>query len=272
MSQSLSSMVKDSVRSLIPYGFIERHRRQFRLTRLGLPPTPRHLEAIEACRYELWPKFLRDKSRPWSLVDVGANEGDFVEAVTTLANVPVAYAIEPQPACHERLRSRLDNVAQGTLVPKAVGDHNGVIPFNITRHSKMASVLRPAPEVRTDYQEGAFDITEQVDVPIVTLDHELNELRDVGLLKLDVQGFEREVLAGATSLLQRTKAVLMEVNYVPHYEAGATFDEVYMMLRDSGFVLSGVSAPYGSCQDGPLWADAMFVQTSCASRQSVSKS
>lgn len=50
---------------------------------------------------------------------------------------------------------------------------------------------------------------------------------------------------------------LIEMNYVPHYESGSLFHDVYDFMIKAGFRLVGVSAPY--CDDKrPLWADAMF--------------
>jgi hypothetical protein len=85
----------------------------------------------------------------------------------------------------------------------------------------------------------------------------------VGLLKIDVQGYEIPVLEGAVSTLKSTCAILLEVNYVSHYCGGATFDLLHAKLKTLGFRTFGVSAPYSGPQ-GPLWADAMFVRENLA--------
>jgi hypothetical protein len=49
------------------------------------------------------------------------------------------------------------------------------------------------------------------------------------------------------------------LNYVAHYEYGASFDEAYDMVRHLGFRTYGVSEPYVGSDNKPLWADALFV-------------
>jgi hypothetical protein len=95
-------------------------------------------------------------------------------------------------------------------------------------------------------------------VPQVTLDTELAAVERVGLLKLDVQGYELHVLRGATEVLRRTDAILVEVNYYEHYEGAASFDTVHRFLADAGFALTGVSQPFMTGEQIPAWADAVY--------------
>ena len=250
--------LRELIRWISPHGLIHAHRRRFQMQRLGLPPTPAYQEAVEQCRYDLWPAWLRTSTDRWTLVDVGANQGDFTRAVTTLAKPHRVYAFEPQAGCLDALREILSRVPEGVLIEKAVGDREGSIEINVTRNDKLASVLVPDQRAASGYPAGDFEVANTVEVGVTTLDQALAEVEIIELLKIDVQGFERQVLQGAQSVLSRSRAVLMEVNYVPHYEGGAVFDDVYRLLCDSGFRLSGVSAPYSSGQEGPLWADALF--------------
>lgn len=109
------------------------------------------------------------------------------------------------------------------------------------------------------YEPGDFSVGSTVTVPLVRLDDVIPADTAVGLLKIDVQGYEIPVLQGASHTLSNTSALLLEVNYVGHYEGGATFDELYETVRKHGFRTFGISAPY-SGKEGPLWADAMFVK------------
>src|SRR5882724_4766518 len=83
----LMSFLKRLLRDSVPHGLVDLRRRLFRLGRIGLRPPPfrsRACEAaVDACRFELWPSFLR-KTNDWMLVDVGANQGDFIRAATLL--------------------------------------------------------------------------------------------------------------------------------------------------------------------------------------------
>lgn len=253
--------LKSFIRRCLPSGLIEARHRRFKLSRLHLPITLQTESDVETCRYDLWPAFLRNDSNPWSLVDVGANVGDFVKAAANLRRFDSIYAFEPQPSCHDELVRSLKDLPRTTLIPAAVGRQEGSLDLHITANNRMASALPPDETVKAAYSSGDFDVSEKITVPMVTLDTTIPHDLEIGLLKLDVQGFEIEVLAGASSTLRRTRAILVELNYVRHYENGAGFDEVYSALQSLGFRVFGISAPFTSTDAEPLWADALFTNT-----------
>ncbi|MES2505731.1 MAG: FkbM family methyltransferase [Verrucomicrobiota bacterium] len=247
------------VRSLVPFGLVETRRRRLKLQRLGLRDVPGTEEAMEACRYELWPDSLRKAAKPWTLVDVGANTGEFTRAVASLVPLAGVHAFEPQPSCLGELKQVLETVARSHLHAAAVGSEAGEIELLCTANSRLASVLKPDANVADGYGGGDFKVQQHLKVPLVRLDDVIPAGTPVGLLKIDVQGYELPVLEGARQTLCSTTALLMEVNYVPHYEGGATFDDLCEAVRAHGFRTFGISSPYTGPK-GPLWADALFVR------------
>ncbi len=248
-------------RDLLPHSLVERQRTLFRLQRLGLSPsvsdTARYAAAANVCRFDLWPQFLRD-ARDWTLVDVGANGGDFIRGATLLAKPAAVVAFEPLPACQQMLAPLLASTPTGQLVRAAVGSASGEVELNCTGNTKMSSVLRPQSGIEGSYPDGDYAVVQKLKVPVVRLDDILAPDTRIGLLKIDVQGYEMEVLRGAPCTLGQTQALLVEINYAPHYEGAVSFDEVHTFLRNAGFQLHGISAPYGD-ERRPLWADAMYV-------------
>lgn len=229
------------------------------MTSLGLKGTREYEKAALACRYELWPLELRHPVKPWTLVDVGANTGEFSAAVATLVQLESVHAFEPQPSCHVQLSKILQSIPNSRLHPAAVGANTGEIELFCTANSKLSSVLSPAHSVSNSYKKNDFLLKRNMMVPLVRLDDVIPRGTEIGLMKIDVQGFELSVLAGAERSLRSTSALLMEVNYVKHYEDGAVFDDLYNAVRSHGFHLAGISSPY-SGHLGPLWADAMFIK------------
>ena len=247
------------LRAITPFGLIERRRRQFQLSRLGLSPTPPIAEAVAACRYDLWPVELRNATKPWTLVDVGANRGDFTSAAARLAKLERVFAFEPQPQCCEELQHILNRIPNSVLHRAAVGATSGEIELICTANSKMASVLAPESQMLAGYAEGDFEVANRVKVPLLRIDDVIPPGTKVGLMKIDVQGYELPALEGAKITLRSTFAILIEVNYVVHYQGSTTFDALHEALRGYGFRTFGVSAPYCG-PNGPLWADALFVR------------
>jgi FkbM family methyltransferase len=254
-------MIKNLLRSVCPYGIVAAHKRRFVLESLGLPDGAKLAHAVSDSRFELWPEFLRKRDAAWTLVDVGANDGDFLAAVRRLASPARIFAFEPQPSCQASLRAVLAGHPNAKIVAAAVGSRQGEVQLNCTNDRKLTSVLQPDASIFPLYGDGKFSVEATMKVPLVCLDDVIPEDCSIDLWKMDVQGFELEVFKGAERVIARTKALLLEVNYVEHYEKGATFDEVYSLLRSKGFRLNGISSPQGGLAGGPpLWADAMFVK------------
>lgn len=254
------NQIKGLARNLLPYGIVDSHQRGFILGRLSLPNTREMIAAVEGCRYNLWPSYLRADSPPWVLVDVGANNGGFLSSVLQLVSLREVFVFEPLPACQSSLQELLGKHSSAHLFQCAVGSAKGELELRCTGDSKMSSALEPALNIESLYESGCFKVVRKVSVPVVSLDDVLPEGLSVDLLKIDVQGFELEVLKGAARTLKRTRSVLLEVNYVEHYKGGASFENVYDVMCGHGFKIYGVSAPYGGGKGGPLWADAMFVK------------
>jgi hypothetical protein len=93
---------------------------------------------------------------------------------------------------------------------------------------------------------------------MATIDSLVDPAARVSVLKLDVQGSEREALQGAGATLERTAAVLIELNFAHYYEGEADVGELDALLRGAGFALHAIG-PAGQLADGRLaWADACY--------------
>jgi hypothetical protein len=99
-----------------------------------------------------------------------------------------------------------------------------------------------------------------VKVPVRPLDEFTAGVERVGVLKLDVQGFEEEVLRGASETLARTSCVLLEVLYESYYEGDAPFDTLHRIMVDKGFRTYAISAPAVSPTGQHLWSDVAYVR------------
>jgi len=76
------------------------------------------------------------------------------------------------------------------------------------------------------------------------LDTLLAALPEISLLKIDVQGYEKEVLSGAAETLRKTKFLLIELNYMPQYVGGSWLAEIHELLAGKhGFVLVDATKP-----------------------------
>jgi FkbM family methyltransferase len=138
---------------------------------------------------------LADRAR--ISVDIGANWGLYAGSLLPLSREVIAF--EPNPAMAEELRRAFPAVR---LEACALGAEPGAACLRIP----IAANGKPAPGWAT-LSDRSFERTRDVEVPVRRLDD--YELRGVGFVKIDVEGFEMQVLDGAWQTLARERPNLL---------------------------------------------------------------
>ena len=141
---------------------------------------------------------LENYVKPGLVIDVGGNTG-YQTYFHAQNNNVVTY--EPVPELFEVLKNNLQKFNNITFINKAVGSHCGEVKLYVDINR--LSMTSQAPLVEN----------EEITVPIVTLDSEEHE--NVSFLKVDVEGFELQVLEGAVNLIERDKPTCMIEIYEP---------------------------------------------------------
>ena len=196
---------------------------------------------------------------PRTILDVGANTGQFTFAARQVFPAATIYAFEPLPACVATLRERMASDRAFTAFACAVGSEDGRITIHESASSPSSSIL-PMTDAHTEafpWTEGGRDI----DVELRRLDSVLPELTMIApvMLKVDVQGYSLEVLKGATATLQSCDLVLVETSIATLYAGESSFDEVYAFMREAGFRFGGFLDQLVHPQTGAiLQVDAIF--------------
>jgi FkbM family methyltransferase len=196
-----------------------------------------------------------------TVLDVGAHRGEFSSAIRALLPTAQIYAFEPLPDCCAELAKRFRTNCTFQAFPVAIGASHDRITLWRSSYPKSSSVL-PMAELHKDsfpWSAGNTPLT----VEIRALDEYLEQLKlaEKVLLKIDVQGYEAQVLNGAKEILKRVAYVLLEVSFQPLYEGQGAFAEIHAFLQGAGFSYSGTLEQLLSPLDGSvLQADALFVR------------
>jgi FkbM family methyltransferase len=173
---------------------------------------------------------------PATVVDVGANVGQFSRA--SLGRWPASriIAFEPLPSAAVPLRRMLMAMGDRHAVHQvALGSSEGESVFHRHHYSLSSSVLPVAEPSRHRYSWA--DEAESIKVPMARLDDELVDValdRPV-LVKIDVQGFEMEVLNGAEGVLQEADCLVVEHAFDEFYEGQSRAAEVMKHLIRTGW-------------------------------------
>ncbi len=178
-----------------------------------------------------------------NVVDVGANTGQWSGMLLNCVTPEKLIIIEPLPNAFAVLEEKLGSNRRGELHNVAIGERESIETLKITRDTTGASLLQPREEMRAVIGSN-WTIMSEVEVKMTTLDRLLIDLPEVSLLKIDVQGYEKAVLAGAKQILSKTKFLLIELNFMPQYDGGSWFGDIHQILtRDFGFFLANTSQP-----------------------------
>ncbi|MCP4536151.1 MAG: FkbM family methyltransferase [Chloroflexi bacterium] len=133
---------------------------------------------------------------PGDLVfDIGANRGDLTHIFSSLCAQVVC--IDPQPHCLELLRKRFASTPNNTIVGKGLGDKEGKLPFYVSSRSHSTCTFSTKMQIKGRYTHKVWD--EVIDVPVTTLDALLETFGTPVFCKIDVEGFELNVIQGLHS-------------------------------------------------------------------------
>lgn len=197
-----------------------------------------------------------------TVVDVGANRGQFSLLARHLWPLSVIHAFEPETTAAEAYARLMAGDAKASLTRTAIGDVDGRSTLFVAQSTDNSSLLA-STDMQLEYGRGA-KLDHMQEVSVARLDSLLGD-RDFplpALLKLDIQGGELAALHGAGDLLNRFTHILVEVSFAPLYQDQPLAGEVADFLQGRGFRLAGIGDP-GRNGDGVcVQADFLFVRAS----------
>lgn len=200
-------------------------------------------------------------------IDVGANEGQFVDLVRKLGYKKRLVSIEPIPWLAQDLRRRSNDDSAWNVIEGLVALEAGMREFHVFGSADFSSIHTPS-ELGVlefgDYFSNHQLIRTRADKLDSWLELEAIPLPEIGgiFLKSDTQGSDFEVLQGAGEILSRAAIVLVEVSYKSIYSSEANVNDIISFLTKKGFTLAGIF-PIAFAKDdlSLIEADAFFVRT-----------
>lgn len=185
---------------------------------------------------------LLSRLQPQTVIDVGANRGQFALDVAKALPDTRVYSFEPMPEAAAVYRRVFAGSGTHEVIPTALGSTTGKAVLHVSSDDDSSSLL-PIGERQSELFPGTEEQA-TVEVDVTTLDGALagKALARPLMLKLDVQGFELEVLRGAVATLHATDWVYVECSFEELYDGQALASDVERWLVDHGFGLAGIGA------------------------------
>ncbi len=146
------------------------------------------------------------------------------------------YIFEPIKTSFQEIEKATARTNRWQLINKAVGSQIGTTEINISERITASSLLEMDANIGGVYGD-MLKTQRKETIEITTLDATLPTNKAVDILKMDVQGFEMEVIKGAENTLLRTKIIVLEINNHDGYRGGPTYFEIDAYLRLRNFQL-----------------------------------
>lgn len=190
-------------------------------------PVPHHLQR----RAHLLRRFA-----PTVVLDVGANSGIYGREIRQTGYRGRIVSWEPLSQAYAALAAEASRDGAWEAVNAALGAAPGEAEINVSANS-WSSSLRPMLQTHLAAAPDSRYVARET-VRVRTLDAELARVvraDDRVWLKIDTQGHERDVLAGASQSLPRIETIELEMSPVGLYEGEALFTEMFDWLAARGF-------------------------------------
>jgi FkbM family methyltransferase len=196
--------------------------------------------------------------------DIGANSGQYSAGLRNAGFEGRIVSFEPLSQPFAALQSRASKDPLWECRQDALGDTDGTIVINVAGNSAESSSVLPMLQRHQDaYPPANYVATEEV--PIRRLDTVAPEIlgpTDKSFLKIDVQGFEKQVLAGGDSTVKnRCEGLQIELSFVPLYDGAMLIPEALDLVYSMGFRLTAVLPCFTDPRNGQmLQADGIFLR------------
>ena len=215
---------------------------------------------VNLARYKLYDKKWIIDSNINTVIDIGANIGEFTILYSVLFGKADIYAFEPLPDCFLELKRKTQKIPRIQIYNIGLGNEEILQEIYKSDWHPASSFLDMSSLHKENYPHSANH--KKINVKIDKLDNVLKDksLNDNILIKLDVQGFEAEVIKGGMAVFKKAKIVITEVSFVELYENEPMFDGIYLLLTSLGFEYCGsLKQSTDKRNQSYLQADCIFI-------------
>lgn len=194
------------------------------------------------------------------LFDIGANIGQYAQKMRELGYSKKIVSFEPMQDAFNVLKNASKNDSNWEVRHYALGSSNGTSEINVAGNSISSSILKMQDTHVKSSPNSSTLRTEEIEIK--KLEDVLNNFHKEGdktMLKIDTQGFEKEVLLGANAILPKCSLVQMELSFVELYKGQDLFEEMINYMKTKNFRLISLESGFSNPKTGELLQiDAIF--------------
>ncbi|MGL1887004.1 MAG: FkbM family methyltransferase [Reichenbachiella sp.] len=172
------------------------------------------------------------------VLDIGANIGQFTESLFDFGFKGDVVSFEPTSKAYDQLLKKSSKLDNWTIAEKcAIGDFDGTVDINVSENTVFSSIKNINSKFASENQQASGITKENVNIyKLDSLQDKLFTRQENLFLKIDTQGFEKEVIEGATEILSYVKGVKIEVPLLPIYDSVKwEMLDILLFFKEAGF-------------------------------------
>jgi FkbM family methyltransferase len=184
-------------------------------------------------------KWLMQRYEIDTILDVGANTGQYARQVRNeLGYKNHIISFEPLKDAFSKLKYSAAADPLWECHNFALGDKNETTTINVSANSYSSSILAMLPKHLKSAPDSRYVTQEEITAKTIDsiFDNLCSRSHHVWL-KIDTQGFEERVLAGADRSLAKIDTVQIEMSLVPLYSGEFLFIDLFSLMSQRGYTL-----------------------------------
>lgn len=187
------------------------------------------------------------------IFDIGANTGQFAKRIREQGYQGKIVSFEPLPNAFEILQKSASQDKNWEVFNCAIGNYDGKTTINVSQNSYSSSILPILPNHIESAPESVY--IDAIEVVIKKIDSLIDQFYATDsrlFLKIDTQGFEKQVFEGCLNSLEKIQGSQMELSLVPLYEGETLMQEMITYLKNHGFLLKLIEEGHRNYKTGEL--------------------
>ena len=192
-----------------------------------------------------------------TILDIGSNKGQFILLVENLFKNKIIFSFEPIKEILEKQKEFFKYKNNIFFFNIALGEKSKKKIFYITNRKDSSSFLKFN---KNNIKNSNYNINEERVVEIKALDEviQFDKLVTPILLKIDVQGYELDVLKGCSNLLKKTTYIIVEVSENEIYQDQPMANEIIEYLNKQNYIIIKENLPTNISKSNLFQKDILF--------------
>tara|TARA_Y100000741_G_scaffold361926_1_gene346752 strand:+ start:2116 stop:2850 length:735 start_codon:yes stop_codon:yes gene_type:complete len=196
------------------------------------------------------------------VIDIGANEGQFAKKIIEFGYQKKIISFEPIKSVHSMLLDNSKKYKNWIVYRYAFGKNTGYKNINISKNTVSSSIL-DIKKIHTDIEPNAKFLKKEK-IKIITLNRYLKnkEFKNKKIfLKIDTQGYEKNILLGANRVLDNVSGIMLEASITKLYKGEESFLGIIKFLKKHGFSIWSIQRGFTNKKTGQvLQIDVIFTK------------